>query len=78
MKWTFFTVGKDVKSYFPKITGSSQIELIDAWTLDIQEAVLWDKPEDLEPLANEFCNVCVISITQNHFADASKKVEQKD
>lgn len=64
MKWTFFTVGKDGKSYFPKRTGSSQIELIDAWTLDIQEAVLWDKPEDLEPLANEFCNVCVISITQ--------------
>ena len=62
MKWTFFTVGKDGKSYFPKKTGSSQIELIDAWTLNIQEAVLWDNQEDLEPLANEFCNVYIISI----------------
>ena len=69
MKWTFFTVGKDGKSYFPKRTGSSQIEMIDAWTLDIREAVLWDKPEDLEPLANEFCNVCVISITQKEQKD---------
>lgn len=62
MKWTFYTVGKDGQTYFPKKTGTSQVELIDAWTLNIHEAFLWDNREDFECLANEYCNAYIVGI----------------
>lgn len=63
--YTFFTIGKDGKPYFPKETGTSQIQLIDTWTLNILEAVYWDELEPVKTLASEFNNVCIVTMEKH-------------
>lgn len=60
--YTFFTIGKDGKPYFPKETGTSQMQLIDTWTLNILEAVYWDEIDPAKTLASEFNNVCIVTM----------------
>lgn len=55
-RFTFSTLGKNGKKYYPQKLIIDQISLVSNWTENKEEAVLWQSLEDFDCLMNEYCN----------------------
>ena len=55
--YTFSTLGKDGKRYYPKWMGDGdQSDMITCWTEESGEAIMWKNPEHFDCLMNEYEN----------------------
>ena len=62
MKYSFYVMSTDGYPLFPMELGGGiggQGDLVSKWTLNIDKAVLWDKPEDFDCLMAEFDSVLI-------------------
>lgn len=54
--YTFSTIAKDGKKYYPKEMKGNQGDLISDWTENKNKAVCWESPEIFDCLMNEYCD----------------------
>lgn len=63
--YTFSTIAKDGKKYYPKEMKGSQGDLISTWTTDIENAIMWGEIEHFDCLMNEYENTRIEEIKIN-------------
>ena len=55
-RFTFSTLGKNGKKYYPQKLIIDQSDPVSNWTENKEEAVLWESLEDFDCLIDEYCN----------------------
>lgn len=66
-RYTFTTVGKDGKAYFPskplvgKFVGAGLLDF--EWTEDITKAITWNDEQTVETVAIEFCDSVIVEVS---------------
>ena len=63
--YTFSTIAKDGKKYYPEQIKEDQSGLVSTWTTDIEKAVMWGEIEHFDYLMNEYENTRIEEIKNN-------------